>query len=62
MGSSALNWVDTEFQYTNFCDKRLNKRLLLIAKQLATQFGKNVSSSFSTWKEIKAAYQFFSNT
>ena len=62
MENSTLNWVDAEFEHTNFCDKRLDKRLLLIAKQLAEQFGKNVSSSFSTWKDIKAAYRFFSNT
>lgn len=62
MGDSSLNWVDNEFQHTNLCDKRLDTRLLLIAKRLAAQFGKNVASSFSTWKDIKAAYRFFSNT
>jgi hypothetical protein len=59
IGSSA--WVDSELQHTAFCDKRLNTRLLLIAKQLASQFGKNVASSFSSWKDTKAAYRFFSN-
>ena len=62
MDSSTLNWVDSEFEHTDFHDKRLSKRLLSIAKQVAAQFGKNISSSFSTWKEIKAAYRFFSNT
>ena len=61
MTTSSLNWVDNEFQHLDLCDKRLNTRLLLIAKQLATQFGKNVSSSFSAWKEIKGAYRFFAN-
>jgi hypothetical protein len=62
VGDSSLNWVDSEFQHTNLCDKRLDARLLLIAKRLAAQFGKNVASSFSAWKDIKAAYRFFSNT
>lgn len=34
---SSLNWVDSEFQHTKLCDKRLDARLLLIAKRLAAQ-------------------------
>jgi hypothetical protein len=59
IGSST--WVDSELRHAAFCAKRLNTRLLSIAKRLAAQFGKIVVSSFSSWKDTKAAYRFFSN-
>ena len=61
MSSSAGNWVQTEFETTDFGDLRLKKRLFHVATQLASKFGGNISSSFNHWKEIKATYRFFSN-
>jgi hypothetical protein len=61
MDIDSSTWVDSELRHTAFCDKRLNTRLLSIAKRLAAQFGKNVAISFSSWKDTKAAYRFFSN-
>jgi hypothetical protein len=61
MDIGPSTYVDSELRHTAFCDKRLNARLLSIVKRLAAQFGKNVASSFSSWKDTKAAYRFFSN-
>ena len=61
MGSTINNWVKDEFQSADFGDIRLTKRLVAIATRFASKFGSNISSSFSQWKDIKAAYRFFSN-
>jgi hypothetical protein len=62
MNDGSSTWVDSELRHTSFSDKRLNTRLLSIVKRLSSQLGKNVASSFSTWKDTKAAYRFFLNT
>ncbi|VAW78389.1 hypothetical protein MNBD_GAMMA12-2919 [hydrothermal vent metagenome] len=61
MNSSAKIWVKGELSSACFGDQRLNSRFIQIAGQLASKFGGNISSSFNQWKEIKAAYRFFSN-
>ena len=42
-------------------DKRLDKRFQNVALNLAKNSEKNICSSFSSWKETKAAYRFFDN-
>ena len=61
MNSTAVDWVASEFNTVSFGDERLNNRFIGIASQLACRFGSNIASSFTQWKEIKAAYRFFSN-
>lgn len=61
MSTITTNWVDSELSCADFGDERLTKRFIGIAKRFASTFGSNISSSFSSWKEIKAAYRFFSN-
>jgi hypothetical protein len=62
MSKTTESWIQDEFQAANFGDLRLTKRFIAIATRLASTFGSNISSSFMQWKDIKAAYRFFSNT
>lgn len=62
MSHFSTSWVEAEFKHTAFDDKRLTKRFFSIVHQLSCQFGENISSSFSYWKDIKAAYRFLANT
>ena len=55
------SWVNTELKSLKLGDTRLNKRFLDIMNQISIRFGDNISSTFRSWKEIKAAYRFFSN-
>lgn len=61
MESSIRAWVEAEFDGIELGDQRLNARFKDIATQLAKQLGKTIASSFTYWKEIKAAYRFFAN-
>ena len=53
------SWVNTELKSLKLGDTRLNKRFLDIMNQISIRFGDNISSTFRSWKEIKAAYRFF---
>ena len=59
--ASAQEWITAELGNADFGDERLTKRLLLIGRRLLSRCGENISSSFSSWKDIKASYRFFSN-
>lgn len=56
-----IDLLSREFESVNFGDKRLDKRLKDISKGLALKSHANISSAFSTWKEIKGAYRLLNN-
>lgn len=57
----ASDWLEPEFLKADFGDERLSKRFFQISRCLAERFSSNIASAFSDWKQIKAAYRFFSN-
>jgi Transposase DNA-binding/Transposase Tn5 dimerisation domain len=59
--NSVSTWINSEFLNVDFGDKRLDERFKKISIGLSEQSEKNISSSFDSWKEIKACYRFFSN-
>lgn len=50
-----------EFKGVYLGDERLNKRLITLAKQFETNFGKSISYAAGDWSSAKAAYRFFDN-
>ena len=58
---SLKNWIDNEFSDVSLGDKRLDIRLKSVSIGLAEKSENNISSSFDSWKDIKACYRFFSN-
>ncbi len=59
--SSLYSWIEAEFNDIDFGDLRLTKRFMDVTQGLASNSEKNISSSFDSWKDIKACYRFFSN-
>lgn len=60
--NSLASWIDSEFFDLDFGDKRLDKRFKQISLGVAGKSESNISSSFDSWKDIKACYRFFSNS
>ena len=50
-----------ELETIDLGDKRLNRRSKMILKCLAADTAGSINASFETWKETKAAYDFFDN-
>jgi len=60
--SNELNgWASTEFGKANFGDKRLTKRLVKLADNLAELPESPINQACASWPKAKAAYQFFKN-
>ena len=54
-------WVKEEFNKGDFKDQRLFQRLLIVAKDLASNPIAPISQASEEWKGVKAAYRFFDN-
>ena len=55
------NWVAHEFQYLALGDKRLDKRLGIIAQDFARKPDALIPKACENWTKAKAAYRFFDN-
>ena len=53
--------IDSEFASAQLGDKRLDKRLIELAKLFEKRHGKSINFSCGDWKSSKAAYRFFDN-
>jgi hypothetical protein len=56
---SAGQWAQEEFAFADLGERRLNKRLVKIATNLAASPGGTLPQAFGEWAELKAAYRFF---
>lgn len=54
-------WTKEEFMSSDFYDKRLFLRLLVVAKDLASNPTAPINQASGEWKGAKAAYRFFDN-
>ncbi len=48
------SWATEELEYANLPDKRLNKRLITIVKNLASQPSASVPQASGDWANTKA--------
>lgn len=55
------SWISQELGHAQFNDKRLNKRFLKVAYELAEKPDKSIHSASLDWASTKAAYRFFDN-
>lgn len=57
----AGEWAQEEFAFADLGQRRLNKRVVKIATNLAANPGGTLPQAFPDWAELKAAYRFFDN-
>ena len=55
------SWIEEELSCAQFNDKRLNKRFLKVATELAESPSDSIHSASIDWASTKAAYRFFDN-
>jgi hypothetical protein len=53
------SWAAEELKYANLPDKRLNKRLITIVKNLASQPSASIPQASGDWANTKATYNFW---
>ena len=53
------SWAKDELKYANLPDKRLNKRLIKIVDNLASQPHASVPQASGDWTNTKATYNFW---
>lgn len=58
---SATDWVQQEFASADLPDKRLNRRLIKTASQLANSPASPINEACGDWASTQAAYRFFNN-
>lgn len=58
---SGCDWVKEEFASSDFEDKRLFLRMLVVAKDLSKSPMASINQASEGWKVTKAAYRFFDN-
>jgi len=56
-----MSWAAAEFDTIALGDKRLDKRAVLLAEQLAAKPGSSIPQACGSWAETQAAYRFFDN-
>lgn len=61
ISSQPSEWALSEFGEANFGDKRLTKRLVKLADNLAELPESSINQACGSWTEAKAAYRFFQN-
>jgi hypothetical protein len=61
-GCEATDWVQQEFASADLADKRLNRRLIKTASQLANSPASPINEACGDWASTQAAYRFFNNT
>ena len=60
-GTESVEWVRREFAHADLCDKRLDRRLLKTAEQLARSPSSPINEACGTWASTQAAYRLFNN-
>jgi hypothetical protein len=53
-----MTWAEEEFKTADLGDKRLNKRLILLAERLAESPMASIPEACSGWAEVQGAYRF----
>lgn len=59
--SNISEWAEAEFSWAPFADKRIAKRLKMIASDFARQPTASIPQASQTWAATKGAYRFFDN-
>ena len=59
--SIVPGWSDAEFQDANLGDKRLERRLMIVAEQLSKHPEAPINQAHEDWSDTKSAYRFFDN-
>ncbi len=57
---APAEWAQMEFASAKLGDQRRTKRLVTVARQLASSPGGTLPQAFSEWDQLKAAYRFLS--
>jgi len=60
-GIESVEWVTEEFSRADLRDKRLDRRLLKTAEQLAKSASSPINEACGTWASTQAAYRLFNN-
>jgi hypothetical protein len=60
-GTESVEWVRREFAHADLRDKRLDRRLLKSAAQLARSPSSPINEACGTWASTQAAYRLFNN-
>ena len=60
-GTESVEWVSQEFARADLCDKRLDRRLLKTAEQLAKSPSAPINEACGNWASTQAAYRLFHN-
>lgn len=60
-GTQSLEWVTQEFADADLGDKRLDRRLLKTAEQLAKSPASPINEACGAWASTQAAYRLFNN-
>lgn len=58
MAQTSVSWAATEFESIDLGDKRLNRRAVLLAEQLASNPAASIPQACGGWAESAAAYRF----
>ena len=60
-GTESVEWVTQEFAHADLCDKRLDRRLVKTAQQLAQSPCSPINEACGNWASTQAAYRLFNN-
>ncbi len=60
-GTESVEWVTQEFARADLRDKRLDRRLVKTAEQLAKSPASPINEACGTWASTQAAYRLFNN-
>jgi hypothetical protein len=60
-GTESVEWVRQEFARADLRDKRLDRRLVRTAEQLAKSPASPINEACGTWASTQAAYRLFNN-
>jgi hypothetical protein len=60
-GTQSVEWVTREFVHADLRDKRLDRRLVKIAEQLARSPASPINEACGDWASTQAAYRLFNN-
>ncbi len=61
VGTQSVEWVTQEFARADLCDKRLDRRLIKTAEQLAKSPVSPINEACGDWASTQAAYRLFNN-
>jgi len=60
-GTESVEWVTQEFTRADLGDKRLDRRLVKTAEQLAKSPASPINEACGNWASTQAAYRLFNN-